>query len=69
MRDETLFHEARQKPAGERTAFLDEACKGDAVLRQQVDALLGAHDNPDSFLQQPRAEFGATVDYLLPNRR
>jgi hypothetical protein len=66
MRDETLFHEARQMPADKRTAFLDEACKGDAVLRQQVDALLGAHDNPDSFLQQPHAEFGATVDQSPP---
>jgi serine/threonine protein kinase/TPR repeat protein len=62
MSDETLFHEARQKPAGERTAFLVEACGGDTALKERVEALLGAYDDPDGFLEKPAVEFGATVD-------
>jgi serine/threonine protein kinase/lipopolysaccharide biosynthesis regulator YciM len=32
----------------ERGAFLDQACAGDAALRQRVEALLQAHDEPGS---------------------
>jgi eukaryotic-like serine/threonine-protein kinase len=56
MNEETLFHEARQKPVDERTAFLDEACGGDIALRARVESLLQADDNPDSLLEpQPPA--------------
>ena len=51
MSDETLFHEARQKPIGERTAFLQEACGGDDALRERLESLLQADDNPDSLLE------------------
>jgi serine/threonine protein kinase/tetratricopeptide (TPR) repeat protein len=51
MTEETLFHEARQKPASERTAFLDEACGGDLALRRRIEILLQADDNPDSLLE------------------
>ncbi len=42
-----LFEAALDKPADERTAFLDEACAGRADLRQEVAALLAAHDESD----------------------
>jgi serine/threonine protein kinase/WD40 repeat protein len=54
MSEETIFHEALQKPMGEREAFLEQACADDLALRRHVEALLLAHDNPDSLLE-PRA--------------
>ena len=58
----SIFLAASEKPAAERAAFLDEAVGGDAALRVRVEALLKAHDNPDSFLKEAAAEFGATID-------
>ena len=44
-----LFLAAVEKSTpAERAAFLDEACAGDATLRQQVEALLQAHDESGS---------------------
>ncbi len=37
----------------ERARFLDGACDGDAELRSRVEALLRAHDQPDSLLDHP----------------
>lgn len=62
MRDETLFHQALAKSAGERAAFLEQACGGDADLRRRVEALLQAHDEPGSFLREPAVDPAATVD-------
>jgi serine/threonine protein kinase len=44
-----IFLAAVEKPAAERAAFLQEACGADAGLRQRVEALLHAHDQPGSF--------------------
>src|SRR5262249_43175679 len=38
-----LFDRARQRPPGERAAFLEGACAGDPSLRAEVESLL-AHD-------------------------
>ncbi|MBI3845643.1 MAG: serine/threonine protein kinase [Planctomycetes bacterium] len=43
-RIESLFAEALERPAAERTAFLDRACADDTVLRSEVESLLSAHD-------------------------
>jgi serine/threonine protein kinase len=50
---ETIFFESLQRsdPA-EREEFLREACAGNAALRQEVDRLLAAHTNADTFLQK-----------------
>jgi len=37
-----LFHQALERPAGEREAFLDRATAGDAELRSRVAAMLAA---------------------------
>jgi serine/threonine protein kinase len=37
----------------ERAAYLDRECAGDATLRHRVEALLRAHDQPDSILDAP----------------
>src|SRR5947207_5580166 len=47
MSEEILFQLALEKPPPERPAFLDGACGGDAALRQRVEVLLRAHDDPD----------------------
>jgi serine/threonine protein kinase/tetratricopeptide (TPR) repeat protein len=60
MNEEILFHQALDRPPGERVAFLDEACGGDVTLRQRVHVLLLAHDNPGSFLSRPALDHGAT---------
>src|SRR2546427_9175761 len=39
-----LFSDALKRPAGERAAFLDDACRGDEELRRQVVELLTAHE-------------------------
>ncbi|MHB8216257.1 MAG: protein kinase domain-containing protein [Candidatus Sulfotelmatobacter sp.] len=35
-----ILHEALQIPAGQRASFLDSACNGDQVLRQEIESLL-----------------------------
>ena len=56
-----LFMAVSEAAPGERAALLDRECAGDAELRQRVEALLQAHEEPDSFLRRPRGE--ATAAY------
>jgi serine/threonine-protein kinase len=42
-RIESLFFDALERPAAERAAFLDDACRGAPELRAEVDAMLAAH--------------------------
>jgi serine/threonine-protein kinase len=53
MTEETIFQAAldREDPA-DRADYLDEACTGNAALRERVEALLRSHDDPD-FLVVP----------------
>jgi predicted Ser/Thr protein kinase len=56
-RVEAIFAAAMEKATtADRTVFLDEACAGDAALRQRVEALLHAHDQAGSFLDRPLLE-------------
>jgi serine/threonine protein kinase/Tol biopolymer transport system component len=62
-----IFHDARARDVDARGAFLDEACRDDASLRADVDALLGADADPDRLDEtlsdagvQPSLEPGAT---------
>ncbi|MDT8341052.1 MAG: serine/threonine-protein kinase [Longimicrobiales bacterium] len=45
-RVEALFSGALERPAGERDAFLREACAGDEALRREVESLLAAAGEP-----------------------
>ena len=49
-REEVLFALTLEKPVGKRPAFLDAMCEGDAGLRQRLDALLAAHEQPETLL-------------------
>jgi non-specific serine/threonine protein kinase/serine/threonine-protein kinase len=42
-----------------RQAFLEQECRGDADLRQRLEALLRAHDQPQPALDQPLAAVAA----------
>jgi tRNA A-37 threonylcarbamoyl transferase component Bud32 len=61
MNEETLFHLAREKSPDQRGEFLDEACAGDAELRQRVEVLLRADEAAGSFLARPAAEPAAAA--------
>src|SRR5262245_43885891 len=43
QREEAIFNAALERSPGERVAFLDGACHGDAALRRRLEALLTAH--------------------------
>jgi len=60
-REMAMFSIARQLPAGQRAAYLDEACAGDAVLRQRVEELLQATEEAGSFLENPASGPGGTI--------
>src|SRR5271169_6624991 len=50
-RDVEVFTETLLLPAGQRAAYLDRACGGDAELRQRVEALLKGHSEVGDFLE------------------
>ncbi len=54
-RELAVFGAARRLPVGERAAYLDEACAGDAALRQRIEELLHAGDEAGDFLETPAA--------------
>jgi WD40 repeat protein len=84
MSEREIFFQAldRDDPA-ERAAYLDEACAGDAALRQQIEALLQSHAKAGDFLDRPaaqqlaaegdkaarRPEAGVPLDFLAPSQR
>jgi serine/threonine protein kinase len=48
-----LLEEALEQQPDHRAAFLDEACNGDAALRQEVESLLSAHGKAGDFIEDP----------------
>src|SRR5258708_19085568 len=48
-----VFSAARRLSAAARVAYLDDACAGDAALRQRVEELLRAGEEAGGFLQDP----------------
>jgi serine/threonine protein kinase len=61
-----VFCEAldRQDPQ-EQGAYLDRACQGRPELRARVEALLQAHAEASSFLQEASGSLPASIDYPL----
>lgn len=61
-REEALFRAAVElTPDAARRAFLDQACAGDAALRQRLEALLAAHDEPEGSLATAAPSAKATM--------
>ena len=52
-REEAIFAAVLQLLPAERGGYLEEACAGDARLRQQVEAFLRIHDQAGTFLEAP----------------
>src|SRR5262249_32761353 len=61
-RVQAVFLRAVELRAADRPAVLDHECSGDIELRQRVEALLQAHDEPGSFLERPVSDPVATGD-------
>jgi len=53
MQVKSIFLAAAEKAPAQRAAFLDEACGPDVELRQRVEQLLSAHDEPGSAYPPP----------------
>ena len=51
-----LFQAALERKPADREAFLDQACKGDEVLFQELVSLLAEHEKDDNFLEIPSLE-------------
>ncbi len=63
MTEREIFLAALKQPtAGERAAFLDQACGSDVSLRGQIEALLAEHEQLGSYLEAPVAVAQRTVD-------
>ena len=56
QRIKPIFERALDREGDDRRAYLDEACGGDTDLRNQVEALLGAHEGAGGFLESPALE-------------
>jgi len=63
--EESIFVAATALPRDQRKAYLDHACAGDPVLRQNVEALLKSHDEATSFLEQPPQDITFTRAAIL----
>ncbi len=63
--EQAIFLAALDKDPAERAAFLDEACAGDAALRQDVETLLRLHAEPHRFLNVPAVEQLAAAEAVL----
>src|SRR5258708_544267 len=48
-----IFDAAIELPPERRAACVQEACAGDDLLRQRVEALLRAHDSAETFMDSP----------------
>ena len=65
-----LFAEALERPPGERSQFVNESCRGDPALREEVESLLAADREARRFLEQPAPGLdGRTPGRRTPGRR
>ncbi len=58
---EKIFHEALERPATYRGAFLDEACASDPELRDEVASLLSFEETDSSFIDDSPASVAAEM--------
>jgi eukaryotic-like serine/threonine-protein kinase len=59
QRIDDLLQSALDREPSQRAPFLDEACAGDHVLREHVEALLTADRDASDFLEHPAMEAGS----------
>jgi hypothetical protein len=56
---EQLYHSALEQEASGRAAFIEQACAGDEVLREEVESLLAQSEGTEGFLEAPAVEVAA----------
>ena len=56
-----LYCDALERGAGEREAFLSEACAGDEDLRREVETLLGYETEAMNFIETPALNLAAEI--------
>ena len=61
-----LYYAALGQPAGERSAFLHDACRNDDWLRKEVEALLVHDDSEDQFLESLAVGAATLNDERIP---
>src|SRR5262249_32834163 len=54
-----LLASARERAADERQSFLEQACAGDELVRREVESLLAAFPEGESFLETPPVDVAA----------
>src|SRR6266498_2113600 len=64
-REAALFALAIEQPAAERAAFLDAVCGTDQSLRQRLETLLAAHEQPDGVLPTQAETAQHTVEAVF----
>ena len=56
-----LYHNALEREANQRAAFLNQACGRDAELRHEVESLLASHEHAGTFMAEPALKVAARV--------
>ncbi len=56
-----LYHDALELDANRQATFLNQACSGDAGLRDEVQSLIASHDQAGSFIAEPALKVAARV--------
>src|ERR1044072_5766717 len=59
QRIKEIFVSAQARPPAERSDYLNEVCRDDPSVREEVQALLTADADNDDFLSSPAYEFAA----------
>src|SRR5437867_6778907 len=56
-----LYHDALELDANRQATFLNQACAGDAGLRNEVESLIASHDKAGSFIAEPALKIAARI--------
>ena len=66
QREADIFDAVMELPPEKRAAHLDQACGGDAALRQRIEALLKAGESACEFLESPADPASEGPTKVLP---
>ncbi len=67
-RVKSLFHEALDRPAGERDAFLREQCEGDDALLAEIRDMLAFEESSPDFLESTAVARELSASVPIPDR-
>ena len=57
----SIFNVAVDMASGQRSAYLQEACHGNLVLKREVESLLASHDDTEGFLESTAVAEAASL--------